>query len=155
MLKSEEKKHAIQSDYINRECVSIQHEDNFHLLGLLLPKMVHESTVYHSNNGDKPQLKLTINKKFKYTLELEIHYVFRYAQSEKIAIKIYQDAQVAEMVYCTNIQRFIRLMGPKISPEIHMKTRAALNNFLNKWLSYLLKSGYSNHKWTVQTDQKS
>lgn len=151
MLKSEEKKHAVQSDYTNKKCVSIQHEDNFHLLGLLLPIGIEEGRVYQSCNGDKPLLKLTINKKFKYTLELELHYVFRYAQSEKIAIKIYQDAQVAEMLYCTNLQKFIRLMGPKISPKTHMKTRTALNNFLNKWLSYLLKSGYSDRKWALQS----
>ena len=147
VAKSKQRPELVQSSYVNEHCVSIQHEDNFQLLNFLLPAHVEESHHYQSAISDKPQLILTIKNKYKYTIELELNYIFKFGKSEKICIKLYQDAQVAEMVYCTNVQQFIRLMGPKISPKIHMQTRNVLNTFLNKWLNYLLKNGYKSDKW--------
>jgi len=138
-----------QSAYINKSCVSIQHEDNFHLLNLLLPnKLIHKNE-YWSTLNDKPQLIIHVLNKYKYTIELEFCYAFDFGKSEKIVIKLYQDAQVAEIVYCTDVQQFIRLLGPKICPKIHKQTRNVLNNFLNKWLNYLLKNNYRRDKWKV------
>jgi uncharacterized protein YqiB (DUF1249 family) len=141
------KTHNNKSNYINNNCVSIQHEDNFLLLGLLLPRNLNESVQYQSKLVNKPKLMISIINQFKYTTELEFNYLFNFGKSEKICIKLYHDAKVAEMVYCTNVHQFIRLLGPKIPPKIHMQTRYALNTFLNKWLNYLLKNGYRSELW--------
>ena len=140
---------SIQSKFINKDCVSIQHEDNYYLLGLILPSQLIESNIYQSSLTDKPQLNVNVINKFKYTIELEFSYMFKFGKSEKIHIKLYQDAKVAEIVYCTDVQQFIRLMGPRICPKIHKETRSVLNVFLNKWLNYLLQNGYSKTKWSV------
>jgi uncharacterized protein YqiB (DUF1249 family) len=136
-----------QYKYVNQNCLSIQHEDNYQLLRHILPAKLVEGYQLTSHLKDKPELVIRVKNIYKYTIEMEINYIFKFGKSETIALKMYQDAQVAEMVYCTNLQQFIRLMGPKISPKIHMQTRFALNNFLNKWLNYLLQNGYSKDNW--------
>jgi len=147
MLETKNRPIFTKSEYINEKCVSIQHEDNYHLLGLLLPNKLIESYTYTSSLMDKPQLNIQVINNYKYTLELEFSYAFDFGKSEKILIKIYQDAKVAEIVYCTDVQQFIRLMGPKICPKIHKETRSVLNIFLNKWLNYLLQNNYSHNQW--------
>jgi len=142
---------SIQSKFINKDCVSIQHEDNYYLLGLILPSQLIESNIYQSSLTDKPQLNVNVINKFKYTIELEFSYMFKFGKSEKIHIKLYQDAKVAEIVYCTDVQQFIRLMGPRICPKIHKETRSILNVFLNKWLNYLIQNGYAKSKWDVSS----
>ena len=143
------RKSTSQYKYVNQDCLSIQHEDNYQLLSHILPTDLQQGFQLKSTLQGKPELMVVVKNNYKYTLELEINYVFKFGKSETIALKLYQDAQVAEMVYCTNLQQFIRLMGPKISPKIHMQTRNALNNFLNKWLNYLLHNGYSKDNWLV------
>jgi uncharacterized protein YqiB (DUF1249 family) len=147
MLETKNRSRVAKSQYINEKCVTIQHEDNHHLLGLLLPKKMIESYSYTSSLVGKPQLVIKVINRYKYTLELEFSYLFDFGKSEKILIKLYQDAKVAEIVYCTDVQQFIRLMGPKICPKIHKETRSVLNIFLNKWLNYLLQNNYSTNQW--------
>lgn len=137
------------SAYINKTCVSIKHEDNFQLLNMLLPIKLIEGQSYYSNIKNRPNLIVEVTNKYKYTTELEFCYDFEFAQSEKILVKLYHDAQVAEIVYCTDVQQFIRLMGPKICPRIHKQTRNVLNVFLNKWLNFLLQNGYSKNSWRI------
>ena len=148
MLDSQIKPKTVKAQYINKQCVSIQHEDNYQLLSLLLPTKLIENNRYKSQLKDKPLLAINVLNQYKYTLELEFTYLFKFGQSESITIKLYHDAKVAEIVYCTDVQQFIRLMGPKICPKIHKETRNVLNIFLNKWLNYLLKNGYNQTKWT-------
>ncbi len=147
MLDSKSRPITIKTRYINQKCVSIQHEDNYQLLSLLLPNKLIDNKQYQSQLVDKPQLNIQVINQYKYTLELEFCYLFEFGQSESITIKLYNDAKVAEIVYCTDVQQFIRLMGPKICPKIHKETRNVLNIFLNKWLNYLLNNGYATKHW--------
>jgi uncharacterized protein YqiB (DUF1249 family) len=149
MIETKNSLGIVSSQYVNNQCGSIQHEDNYHLLSLLLPKKLIESFQYKSTTVDKPQLIINVLNNYKYTIELELSYQFKIKKSEKILIKLYQDAKVAEIVYCTDVQQFIRLMGPKICPKIHKETRNVLNKFLNKWLNYLLQNNYSFNQWTA------
>jgi len=147
MLDSKQRPTTIKAQYTNQKCVSIQHEDNYQLLKMLLPKKLIEHEQYQSQIFDKPQLNIKVLNQHKYTLELEFSYLFEFGRSESITIKLYNDAKVAEIVYCTDVQQFIRLMGPKICPKIHKETRNVLNVFLNKWLNYLLNNGYITTHW--------
>ena len=147
MLKSKTKIASIQSRYSNNQCVSIQHEDNFQLLNLLLPKQLITNHCFKSSLENKPCLYINVVNKFKYTTELVFKYSFDFGHSEEIVVKLYNDAKVAEIVYCTDLQQFIRLLGPKICPKIHKQTRGSLNVFLNKWLSFLLKNNYNKNNW--------
>ena len=150
MLKSKNKAVMSQSNYSNNECVTIQHEDNFHLLHLLLPKKLTRHYCYHSTLENKPCLSVTVVNKYKYTTELVFKYSFEFGNSEEIVVKLYNDAKVAEIVYCTDLQQFIRLLGPKISPKVHKETRSSLNIFLNKWLCFLLQNNYNKNNWIVE-----
>lgn len=152
MLDSLNKSKSIQSNYINEQCVSIQHEDNYQMLCLLLPIKLLENQMYVSNIVDKPKLNIYVLNKYKYTTELEFRYQFEFGNSEKITIKLYNDAKVAELVFCTNVQKFIRLLGPRIAPEVHKQTRNTLNTFLNKWLNFLLQNNYSTNQFKIQNE---
>lgn len=137
-----------QNSYINKNCETIQHEDNYQLLNLLLPATLFSDGCFKSSVANKPKLIIQVINKFKYTTELAFKYSFDFGSSEEIVIKLYHDAKVAELVYCTDLQKFIRLLGPKISPKIHSKTRGSLNVFLNKWLNFLLQNNYNNTHWS-------
>ena len=149
MLRSKNKPKISQNNYINKQCVSIKHEDNFQLLNLLIPKQLLRGGCYESSIQNKPKLFLNVLNKYKYTTELVFKYSFEFGNSEEIVIKLYNDAQVAEIVYCTDLQQFIRLLGPKICPKIHSETRGSLNIFLNKWLSFLLQNNYNKINWNL------
>lgn len=137
----------LNSPFINPKCETIRHEDNFHLMKLLFPVHLYKSVVYQTTLENHPTIEIKITQAYKYTKEIELKYVFKFGASEKIIIRCYEDAQVAEIVYCTDFQQFIRLLGPRISPHVHLKTRSALNTFLNKLLNFLLKSGYNHNHW--------
>jgi len=147
MLKMKSKPKLSQASYVNENCVSIQHEDNFQLLKLLIPNKLFNNCIYESCLSNKPKLFLDVVNKYKYTTEMLFKYSFEFGNSEEIVVKLYHDAQVAEIVYCTDLQQFIRLLGPKICPEIHSKTRGSLNVFLNKWLRFLLQNNYNSDNW--------
>ncbi len=138
-----------QSIYTNKNCESIKHEDNFHLLQLLLPVHLYQGVCYQTTLDNHPVIQIIVSQAFKYTTEIELNYVFKFGHSEKIIMRCYEDAQVAEIVYCTDFQQFIRLLGPRINPKVHLKTRKSLNVFLNKFLNFLLKSGYNHNHWLL------
>jgi len=145
MIVSQAQKNKLS--YSNPQCISLLHEDNYLLLNMLLPEFSKVENNYKSTFSGKPLLSIKVLNRFKYTLEITMNYTFEFGDSEEIKIKIYHDANVAEIVSCSDLQEFIRLMGPKINYRIHAKTRASLTVFLNKWLCYLLKNGYHQSKW--------
>jgi uncharacterized protein YqiB (DUF1249 family) len=149
MLKEKIKNTHSKSNYINQNCVTIQHEDNYLLLKHLIPTHLQENQQFKSTTVNKPELMLKVIQKYKYTVELELKYLFKFGHSENIIIRLYQDAKVAEIMHCTDLQKFIRLLGPKISPKVHVETRSALNVFLNKWLNFLMKNNYSHQNWLL------
>ena len=149
MLKSKNKPLITQSKYTNQDCASIQHEDNYQLFNLLIPRKLFSGASYQSSISKKPKLLLEVVNKFAYTTEMSFNYSFEFGNSEKIVVKLYHDAQVAEIVYCTDLQQFIRLLGPKIRPKVHKETRGSLNIFLNKWLCFLLQNNYNSENWVI------
>jgi len=136
-----------KSNYVTHNCVSIKHENNFQMLKILLPVQLFKSVCYHSSINNKPIIQIKVKECYKYTTELELSYLFSFGNSEKMTIRIYEDAQVAEIIYCTNLQQFIRLLGAKIKPQVHVETRANLTILLQKLLTFLLRSGYNHNHW--------
>ena len=147
MLQTLKQRNIAQARYVNYKCVALQHEDNFHLLNLLCPENIEKNQPLVSTHSHRPKLIFKPLECFKYTHEFEMLYEFENSQSESVVIRSYLDARVAELMYCTDFQKFIRLLGPRVSPQVHFKTRMSLNRFLNKWLNYLLLNGYSSQKW--------
>ncbi len=142
-------KNITQSNYINHNCVTLRHECNYQMLRLLLPVQLYKGVHYHSSIKHKPVLQIKVTECFKYTTQIELSYLFSFGNSEKITMRIYHDAQVSEIIYCTNLQQFIRLLGVKIKPQVHAQTRNALAVFLQKLLTFLLKSGYNHNHWQL------
>lgn len=139
--------------YTNELCETIKHEDNFQLMKMLFPVHLYQGVCYETTLGNRPVVQITVSQAFKYTTEIELKYIFKFGHSEKIIMRCYEDARVAEIVYCTDFQQFIRLLGPRVSPKVHLKTRSALNIFLNKLLNFLLKTGYNHNHW-IQLSSK-
>lgn len=142
-----------QSNYSNLHCGSVAHENNYQLLKLLLPVQLYQGISYISALKHKPMISIKVTKEFKYTTEIELNYQFSFGESEKIVLRAYNDAKVAEIIYCTDFQQFIRLLGPKVNHKVHLETRTSLNVFLSKLLHFLLKSGYNHNHW-VQLSSK-
>lgn len=136
-----------KSNYTSAQCVSIKHESNYQMLKMLLPVHLYQGVSYQTALRHKPTIQIKVKEYFKYTTEIELAYAFSFGNSEKITIRLYEDAQVAEIVYCTNLQQFIRLLGNKIKPQVHFETRNSLTIFLQKLLTFLLKSGYNHNHW--------
>ena len=141
------------SPFINQKCETIRHEDNFQLMKMLFLVHLYQGVCYETTLGNRPVVQITVSQAFKYTTEIELKYIFKFGHSEKIIMRCYEDARVAEIVYCTDFQQFIRLLGPRVSPKVHLKTRSALNIFLNKLLNFLLKTGYNHNHW-IQLSSK-
>ncbi len=153
MITSKKNRVLTQSAYTNKKCDTLIHESNFQLFQLLLPEKFIEQYAFHSTVENKPQLIINVLNRYKFTSELSFHYAFEFGVSEEIVMKIYYDAQLAEIVYCTDLQKFKRLLGPKICPKVHKQTRSMLNAFLNRWLLYLLKNGYKKECWQAKIKQ--
>ena len=143
------------SSYSNQQCETIKHEDNFQLMKMLFPVHLYQGVCYESTLENRPIVQIKVSQAFKYTTEIELKYIFKFGMSEKIIMRSYEDARVAEIVYCTDFQQFIRLLGPRICPKVHLKTRSALNIFLHKLLSFLLKSGYNHNHWSLLSSNQS
>lgn len=129
--------------------LSFLHEENYRMLELLMPRKYECSCEYISLIKNHPILQLVIQQKHTYTTDISFEYQFENSDSDQIAIRIYHDAHVAELLYSTEFERQLRILGPNISSQLHAKTRTKQNIFLHKWLIYLLDVGYGVNQWRL------
>ncbi|MCX7554450.1 DUF1249 domain-containing protein [Marinicella sp. S1101] len=139
--------------YISRHNISLMqlHEFNHKLLNHLLPAQLSEASTYVSNVDDKPTLQVTIRERFKFTTELSMCMVFDQAVSDALVIRIYHDAQLAELIYSNEFEKQYRQMGGQVDIKNQASLRFSQNCFLNKWLIYLLQNGFCQSNW-VKTE---
>ncbi len=135
--------------YISRHNITLMqlHEFNHKLLCQLLPDETPEAMVFHSDVPDKPVLQITIRERFKYTTEIAMCMLFDDAVSDVLVIRIYHDAQLAELVYSNEFEKQYRQMGGKLEMQNQASLRYSQNCFFNKWLIYLLQSGFNKRSW--------
>lgn len=139
--------------YVRRHNISLMqlHEFNHRLLSALMPKAPQKRYTYQSTLKNKPTLQLTIRERFKFTTEISMCMLFDEAVSDALVIRIYHDAQLAELVYSNEFEKQYRQLGGKVDINNQANLRYSQNCFLNKWLIYLLENGFDKLQWKTPT----
>ncbi len=135
--------------YVRKHNISLMqlHEFNHHLLKALLPPQNKQSFVFQSSRLQSTTLQVKFREKFKFTTEISMCMIFDDAVSDALVIRIYHDAQLAELVYSNEFEKQYRELGGKVDVNNQASLRYSQNCFLNKWLIYLLEKGYSHKDW--------
>lgn len=134
--------------YVRKHNISLTqlHEFNHKLLRALLPSDLQQTT-YHSTVSNKPLLQVKVREQFKFTTEIAMCMVFDDAVSDALVIRIYHDAQLAELVYSNEFEKQYRQLGGLVDSKNQADLRYSQNCFLNKWLIYLLENQFSRTEW--------
>lgn len=135
--------------FVRRHNISLTqlHEFNHKLLHSLLPDFNQHLHVYHSTLENKPTLQVKVRERFKFTTEISMCMLFDDAVSDALVIRLYHDAQLAELVYSNEFEKQYRQLGGKVDSKNQANLRYSQNCFLNKWLIYLLQSGFTLDSW--------
>ena len=138
--------------YVRRHNVSLMqlHEFNHKLLNNLLPEFTAGVDVYHSTLENKPVLKIKIRERFKFTTEISMCMVFDDSVSDALVIRLYHDAQLAELIYSNEFEKQYRQMGGKVDINNQANLRYSQNCFLNKWLIFLIENNFTSTTWAVK-----
>ncbi len=137
--------------YVRRHNISLMqlHEFNHKLLGALLPTCSDQAKIFRSTLKNKATLQVTIRERFKFTTEISMCMLFDDAVSDALVIRIYHDAQLAELIYSNEFEKQYRQLGGKVDSSNQASLRYSQNCFLNKWLIYLLENHYTSMTWTA------
>lgn len=135
----------------NKVSITALHEYNFLLLNQLFSEWNSEQKYHQWQPGNKAVLQLYIRDQFKYTTELSMMMLFDDAVSDPMVIRVYHDAQLAELIYSNEFERQYRQLGGLADAEHQADLRFSQNCFLNKWLIFLLQNGYDKGK--VESDR--
>lgn len=135
--------------YVRRHNISLMqlHEFNHHLLKSLLPPQKEQALTYHSTSPYTTLLQIKYRERFKFTTEIAMCMIFDDAVSDALVIRIYHDAQLAELVYSNEFEKQYRELGGRVDANNQASLRYSQNCFLNKWLIYLLEKGYCQNNW--------
>ena len=127
------------------------HEELYRQLALLLPQDWQEHSLLESRLPGKPPLRVQVLEHFPYTDEIALSYAKpgQAEEGEVMVVRLYHDAQVAELHHCNAVGYFLRRLGPAVSAELQAGTRRSQNAFLLKWLDFLLDAGYQHRPWCV------
>jgi uncharacterized protein YqiB (DUF1249 family) len=102
---------------------------------------------YLSSVGDGLDLSVEMVERHPYTLELRLSYLFEDqatgAPDPSAFVRVYQDAQLAEVTACYVGSRLQDVLGLHPEPRSVMQHRLRMNAFLAKWLDYLDSRGHS------------
>jgi uncharacterized protein YqiB (DUF1249 family) len=102
---------------------------------------------YRSCVGDGLDLSVDVVERHPYTVELRLSYLFRDAATgapdPSAYVRIYRDAQLAEVTACYVGARLQDVLGLHPEPRTVMQHRLRMNAFLGKWLEYLEGRGHS------------
>ncbi|MGJ8664034.1 MAG: DUF1249 domain-containing protein [Marinicella sp.] len=139
--------------FVRRHNISLMqlHEFNHRLLTALLPDLPDHPLTFHSSTENKPTLQVKVREQFKFTTEISMCMLFDEAVSDALVIRIYHDAQLAELVYSNEFEKQFRQLGGKVDINNQASLRYSQNCFLNKWLIYLLESGFDHCHWKIKT----
>jgi uncharacterized protein YqiB (DUF1249 family) len=102
---------------------------------------------WRSSVGDGLDLSLDLLERARYTTDLRLSYLFRDsvtgAPDPSAHVRIYHDAQLAEVTACYVGSRLQDVLGLHPEPRTVMQHRLRMNAFLGKWLEYLEGRGHS------------
>ena len=134
----------------NKVSITALHEYNYLLLNQLFSEWTGDKKTHHWQPKNKSKLQLRVRENYKYTTEFSMTMLFSDATSDPMVIRIYHDAQLAELIYSNEFERQYRQLGGLADADHQAELRFSQNCFLNKWLIFLLQNGY--HKQKVACD---
>ena len=102
---------------------------------------------YVSRIGDGLDVRLSVQERHPYTLELGLTYEVVDASTGNPApsaqLRCYLDARMTEALHCQPGRDLWQVLGPLAPARNVMLHRVRMNGFLNRWLEYLAEQGHS------------
>ncbi|MDG2536741.1 DUF1249 domain-containing protein [Dyella jiangningensis] len=121
--------------------------ENYHRLAKLFAPQELSPGFYVSSVDDGLDVRLQVQEKHPYTLELELTYNFVDANtgqpSPSAQLRMYTDAHVAEALHCHPGRHLWQVLGPFPPAHTVLQHRLRMNGFLSRWLEYLAEQGHS------------
>ncbi|WP_201316231.1 DUF1249 domain-containing protein [Dyella sp. EPa41] len=121
--------------------------ENYHRLAKLFAPQQLSPGFYVSSVDDGLDVRLQVQEKHPYTLELELTYNFVDAHtgqpSPSAQLRMYTDAHVAEALHCHPGRHLWQVLGPFPPAHTVLQHRLRMNGFLSRWLEYLAEQGHS------------
>src|SRR3569833_1686513 len=122
------------------------YEENFSKLMLLLDGLEHIGAAAAPPAAGLPGLQLTVVDRSVYTTTVALAHSLgsehRLLRSLHMKIRVYHDAQVAEVLayqHAVNFHAFYPYPNPR---KIQQNEKRRVNQFLGEWLDYCLQSAY-------------
>lgn len=101
---------------------------------------------YRSSVGDGLDVRLSVQQRHPYTLELGLTYDMLDASTGNLApsaqLRCYLDARVTEALHCEPGRDLWQVLGPLAPARNVVQHRLRMNGFLNRWLEYLAAQGH-------------
>jgi uncharacterized protein YqiB (DUF1249 family) len=102
---------------------------------------------YLSSVGDGLDVRLSVQARHPYTLELGLTYeVLDTSTGNPVPsaqLRCYLDARVTEALHCQPGRDLWQVLGPLAPARNVLQHRLRMNGFLNRWLEYLAEQGHS------------
>jgi uncharacterized protein YqiB (DUF1249 family) len=102
---------------------------------------------YVSSVDDGLDVRLSVQERHPYTLELGLSYAVVDASTGNPApsaqLRTYIDARMTEALHCEPGRDLWQVLGPLAPARNVMLHRLRMNGFLNRWLEYLSGQGHS------------
>ncbi|MFC4765023.1 DUF1249 domain-containing protein [Dyella koreensis] len=121
--------------------------ENYHRLVRLFAPQQLAPGFYVSSVDDGLDVRLQVQERHPYTLELELTYDFVDAHtgqpSPSAQLRMYTDAHVAEALHCHPGRHLWQVLGPFPPAHTVLQHRLRMNGFLSRWLEYLAEQGHS------------
>jgi uncharacterized protein YqiB (DUF1249 family) len=122
------------------------YECNYMRLRLLVPDLAAVEDIAVSRVDGGLDLHLRVLERCKYTTTLNLTYYFTDEQGEfpapDIRVRIYQDAQVAEVLSCGRRRGIRHPEYDRVRRQHSLDEKWQMNRFLYKWLGYCLHHGH-------------
>ena len=100
-----------------------------------------------SSVGDGLDVRLSVQERHPYTLELGLSYALLDASTGHPApsaqLRSYLDAHMTEALHCEPGRDLWQVLGPFAPARNVMLHRLRMNRFLDRWLEYLAEQGHS------------
>ena len=121
-------------------------ENHQRLLRLFAPQRLPVGE-YVSSVDDGLDLRLVIQERHRYTVELGLSYELLDASTGQPApsaqLRMYLDAHTTEALHCQPGRQLWQVLGPFAPGRNVLQHRLRMNSFLNRWLEYLAEQGHS------------
>jgi uncharacterized protein YqiB (DUF1249 family) len=102
---------------------------------------------YVSSVGDGLDVRLAVQERHPYTLELGLTYEVVDASTGNPApsaqLRCYLDAHMTEALHCQPGRDLWQVLGPLAPTRSVLQHRLRMNGFLSRWLEYLAAQGHS------------